>query len=241
MSELKNNIKREKNYMKKNTPLLTAAIIWLFLIGATSIGFFLLIFNKTQANWWGLIFCLFSETLLFLIFILFKIISMKINKVFIRLGVFAALIIYFTAALILCIFSNSFNNHFHLYIFIQILLLVLVGTVVVLFFIFSNRIKNADMKKAGERKPAGLCEIRVYDMLINTGNKKYRPQLAELYEKIRLCDNFGSLSQDEKILKGVGKLEEQLKDVQKDDESIKNTIDEITALVTKRKENTLEF
>lgn len=220
--------------MKKNITILLTAIIGLIVIGVTLFGFFLLSFNKTTVNWWGLGFCLFSQVLLIAAFILFKIKSMQINKVFIRLGTSAVLIVYFVATSILCIFSSAFNHSLNLFIFIQIVLLALAAVVVLLIYMFSNRINHSDSKKIQDRKLMHLCELRIYDLMINTNNKSYKPQLNELYEKIKYCDKFGSCCTDEKIVGAILKLEDQFREAERNDELINKTIDEITALLASR-------
>jgi len=227
--------------MKKNIPLLLIAIIGLILIGVTLFGFFLLNFSKAHVNWWGLGFCLFSEVLLASAFIVFRITSMQIDKVFIRVGSIIVLIVYFAATSILCIFSSVFKNSLNLFIFLEILLLALAAVVILLLYLFSNRINNTDRKKVQDRKLMQLCELRIYDLMINTNNKAYKPQLNELYEKVKYSDKFGSCCTDEKIVGAILKLEEAFRTEQRDDDSIQKTMDELSALLAQRSIEMVEF
>jgi hypothetical protein len=227
--------------MKKNIPALLVGIIGLIVIAVTLFGFFLLNFNKAPVNWWGLAFCLLSEIFLISIFILFKATSMQINKVFIRLGTTVVLIIYFVATSILCIFSNAFKHNLHLFIFIQIVLLALTVVIVLLLYLFSNRINHTDRRKIHDKQLMQLCELRIYDLMINTKNKVYKPQLSELYEQVKYNDKFGSCCTDEKIVGAILKLEDTFRAEQRNDEAIQKTMDELTALLAQRSIEMAEF
>lgn len=221
--------------MKKSYRTLAAGIIGLIIVTVTLCIFFLLDFQKTTVSWWALFFILLSDVSLFLGLIMLESREMYINKIFVHSGVPLVLFVYFIISNISALFAGTFEDNINNFIIIQIVVIAATAITVILIITFSEKINITDQKTLSEYKLMATCEKNVYNLLVDTKNKKYEKQLKALYESIRYGDKLGSSSLDEKIVTEILNLEKVLQSKESLETDINNIFDEVSTFMTQRK------
>ncbi|MEL7569672.1 MAG: hypothetical protein AAGU14_03830 [Eubacteriaceae bacterium] len=220
--------------MKKNINLMLIGIIDLLLIVITLCMFFLFDFEKSNVNYIGLGFVLFSEVLLFVQSCTLKINSMRTNSVFIISGSSYLSAVYFIATAILCLISGMFKNHVGSFVLLEVIVFAVICIIYLFVAIFSNRINSTERRIKQTRALIQTCENKIYALMLNEKYKQYATQLSEIYENIKFSDKTAALSTDEKILNNIVKLEEELNS-NAEKSSISDLLTEIKALLAVRK------
>ncbi|NMC57088.1 MAG: hypothetical protein GYA50_07710 [Eubacteriaceae bacterium] len=219
--------------MKKNINLMLIGIIDLLLIVITLCLFFIFDFDKSDVNYVGLGFVLFSEVLLFVQSCTLRINSLRSNSVFIISGSSYLSAVYFIATSILCLISGMFKNHVGSFVLLEIIVFAVICIIYLFVAIFSNRINDTERRIKQTRALIQTCESKIYALLLNEKYKQYAAQLNDIYENIKFSDKTAALSKDEKLLNNIIKLEEELNTNEKN--SINELLTEIKALLAVRK------
>lgn len=220
--------------MKKNVNIMLLGVVDLLLIIITLCIFFLFNFEKSDVNYIGLSFVLFSEVLLFVQSCVLKINSLRTNSVFIISGSSYISVVYIIVTAVLCLFSGSFENHVGSFVLLEVIAFAILFIVYLFVAMFSNRINSTERKIKQTRALIQTCESKIYALLLNAKYKSYETQLNDIYENIKYSDKTAALSTDEKILNNIVKLEEELNS-NAETNSVNELLTEIKALLAVRK------
>jgi len=222
-----------KAKMNKNINKLLFTIAGTLIVIITICLFFLVRFEKTIVNYFGLFFCVLSEIL---ILISFKFIN-KIettNKVFVYSGVTVISVFYFIATSILCVLAGYFRDSLSTFILLEFVLLAISAMVFVLISYFTNRINNSEQKIIEDRKLMQICSRRIYNLLTDSKNIEYKEGLKQVYEKLTYCDSLGTSSIDEQIVGAVLKIEKLFDLSEPEKKEVEKCFKDITTFISQR-------
>ena len=142
--------------MKSRSSILPIGIIAAIVLALTLAAFFLLDIEKIAANIWALSFLLLSICALFGGLIGLRFTNPRHDGVFTRVGVTAALSLYFGATLISVFFAGLFKERLNTFIFIELAIIAFFAIIIVSILAFSRRIarrNEEDMAKVGGSEP----------------------------------------------------------------------------------------
>jgi hypothetical protein len=219
--------------MKKHTGLLATGIIGLIVIAFTIIAFFLLNIERNAIQRTGLIFLLLSQIVLFIGLIVIRFLK-KNSVVFIGSALSVTLVIYFFVTLSTVVLTGKFIQNFNTFVLLQIFIVAQLSVVIVIIFTVGHKIAKTDNNTLKKMTFMNDYERRIFALLSNSQNTKYKQQLNTIYEDTKYADKVGSSSLDNELSIAIDKLERLLDNTDSKDEEILALFDKLNSFLKRR-------
>ena len=142
--------------------------------------------------------------------IFFAFAARNYSPVFLNAGVSSTLFLYFFATVILAFLVNVFGGNVGLYVVTNLVLIAVTAIVVIIVSASARRIAKNDRQTANAMAFMDDCELRLFNLIADSGNAKYKAELTRLYEDVKYADKVGTSSIDTNVEMELERLEKAL-------------------------------